>query len=1123
MYKIYTHFFCTPQGYINKILLVMRLTTVLLLATFLHVSATGLAQNINFKQKNASFEQIVKEIRLQTGYNVLVSSNKIKSIGPQDVNFRNTPLLEVLRTALKDQALTFEIDDRTVLIKEKTPSFLDKVVDAFIPPIDVRGTVLDENGMPLAGVTVRVKGTNKATSTGNDGKFYLAGVDDDAVLEFRMVGYKTLELSAKGKFDGLRMEQITNNLDETIVVAYGTTTQRNSLGAITVIKGEQIASLPNTSFDRSLQGLVPGLQISKGTGQPGAGLSNMVLRGISTGSDVSFGSTVRNPLIVIDGVPVSQENFQFVVGTNETPVTNPMAQLNPSDIESISVLKDAVAIALYGSKASNGVILVTTKKGKAGKTIVGFRHQTDINTRLLGKVEVLDQQDYLKLIYDTYKTTNSALWTDDAILADLKSKFPVRSDGSFYPQESLFDALFSNGHTSSNNLSVSGGNDKTNFYLNLESNDQEGIVKKSGYNRKSIRFNSEHRLASWFKLGFNSTFSYNTQEMGNGSESTLLVYSPLLPIRREDGSYQLTYTQGFASESGNPVAMTEFNYSRNISNRGLSNLSAEARFLKYLTFTSNFGIDFMLAESKGKSDPRFANITPPSLSEQSVRRNGLINTNMLRFDKIFGERHTLGLLAGQETQVNTDKRFTISAAGTAATLPYYDQVNSPGYTISSSTVVPSKQTLLSFFGQLNYNYDDRYLLNSGVRRDASSKFGDQSQWGTYWSAGAGWIASNESFMSGAKGWLNFLKFRGSLGIAGNSGAISNLLRYDLLSAIKYGNISGVQVSVSSLGNPDIRWEKTFNWNAGLEMRFLKQRLSITADIYSKKTTDLIYVTNLPTIAGYTAVLSNIGDINNKGVELVVAGTIIDKKSFRWNMSANWSTNENILVKANVPLSTISGGTLANEEGRNFNSFYMPVWAGVNPIDGKPQWLDNAGNPTSTSGQAKKEFVGKPQPDGFGSIFQNFSYKGFDLSAQFYYQYGNTIYDASYSSLMNDGNIPYVNQLKSALGYWKAPGDVAVNPIRRLGNTDRGSIVSTRYLAQGDYLRFSNLLIGYNLQGRILEHLRISKLRLYAQVNNVAILTNFSGPDPDIISVGGSTKLGYPNERTYSLGLNVNFQ
>ncbi|HMI04007.1 MAG TPA: TonB-dependent receptor [Pedobacter sp.] len=1114
----------------------MRLVIIIMIAGFVQVSAASFGQKLSYTKKDASLREIFKQITLQTGYNVLYSPEKVEASKKLNVDFKNIDLKAVLEK-LSDESFVYSIEDKNIIIKPKEPSFLDRVVDAFTPPIDIRGAVLDEKGEPLIGVTIKHKGDNLGVSTGTDGKFSITVPDENTILVFSYIGFKSQELRAGNQSLVVTMQPEVSELQE-VVVAYGKTTQQALTGSVTVVKGEQIESLPNRSFDKSLQGLVPGLQITQGTGQPGGGVSNMVLRGISTGGDAGFGSTVRNPLIVIDGVPVSQEAFRFTNTGNVTPFSNPLAQLNPSDIETISVLKDAAAIALYGSQASNGVILVTTKKGKSGKTNFHFRHQTDLSSRLKGAIEVLSQQEYLNMLYETFRNTTRVVggvsipWTDLEILAELKKNFPVRADGSFYPAPDWFGELFTNNATTvSNEAGMSGGSDKSNFYLNVEYTKQNGAVQKTGYDRKSMRFNFESRPISWLRLGTNTTLSYNIQNYSGESENALgfatgYAMSPLNPVRLEDGNYKLIYPFGSTNSTApNAVAIAEYNINRNVAYRGLSKLYAELKLFKDFAFSSSLGVDFMLAEMKQKYDPRFlaasASATRPKIAEKDERRGNIINTNTFIYNKLFNDRHAINVLIGQEAQILTNKVLQAEATGTAVTLPYFDQLGSAGYTMSSISGSVSRQTLLSIFGQARYGYLNRYFVSGSIRKDGSSKFGDQSQWGTYWSTGLGWVLSEEKFLKEKVAWLDYFKLRGSIGAAGNSGAVSALTRFDLIGAAKFLGKDAFYPSL--LGNPRIEWEETFTWDAGLELRLLKNRMSITADIYHKKTNGLIYTTNLPSTAGFGEVLDNIGDMENRGVELSVLGAVVQGKEFRWNLNVNWSSNQNKLTKANVPLASVSGSLMANEEGRNFNSYYLPIWLGVNPADGKPQWKDSNGNPTSTYGNAKKEFVGKPQPDGFGAINNTFGFKAFELSAQFYYQYGSKLYNGTGSSLLSDGRTPYANQLKQALDYWKKPGDITANPRRLLNNTsDGGNNVSTRYLFNGDYIRLQNVTIAYAFPKEILSHLHLAALRIFLQGNNLKVFTLFPGPDPDNANVIGSTAFAYPSQRSFSAGLNVNF-
>lgn len=1121
-----------------KILLIMKLVIVILTVCLVQVSAATFGQRITLSESNASLEQVLKKIKLQSGVNFLYADDLFENIKKVNVKLNNGTLEQALSKVFEDQPVSYEIQQNTVIVKLKEPSFLERVVDAFTPPIDISGLVLDEKGLPLVGANVKVKGFRQAVVTDNEGKFYLPGVDDKAVLIVSFVGYKDVEVGVKASLS-VALELKSSELNE-VVVAYGKTTQQALTGAVTVVKGEQIQNLPSRSFDKSLQGLVPGLLVTKGSGLPGAAPSNFVLRGIATAADPSNGSTVRNPLIIIDGVPVTQDQFQIYTDNIRIPVTNPLAQLNTSDIETISVLKDASAIALYGSRASNGVIVVTTKRGKSGKTVFTFRHQTDLSKRFLGKINILNQHEYLELLFESYRNLNSPLYSSEAaIYADLRKKFPIivntPGDTSFYSQADWYGALFrKNASAISNEISMSGGNEKSNFYFNTEYLKQDGVLAASGFDRKSMRFNFDNVPTDWLKIGINSTTSYSVQDYGIGNRApsgTPASYmSPLNPIRFTDGSFVFNFPAGGGigtSLSPNPVAAAALNINKNSAFRGLTKFNAEINFLKHFRLGTTVGFDYMLTESKEKADPRlvdpgnFSTTGVGRIEEQKMRRTTIVSTNILRYNQLFGTDHSLDLLIGQEAQMQSQHFMLIAVRNLS--LPYYEEINSPGVSSLRQNAASKKDALLSYFSQANYGFSSKYFFSGTIRRDGSSRFGADKRFGTYWSIGTGWVISNEHFMKKNFGLLEYLKLRGSFGAAGNAGAINALTRYDRLVPYQFMGETGL-VPDGNPANPDVRWEQTFTWDAGLEARIWKDRISFTIDIYKRKTKDLLYQTDLQSSTGYQSILRNIGKIQNRGVETSVAVTIIQNQRLSWSIEGSWSANQNKLVKANVNTASLFSIPVGNKEGENFNSFYLPIWAGVNSVDGSPQWLDSAGNIVTVYPGAKgNKFVGKPQPDGFGSISSKINYKAFELFATFYYQYGFKLYIQN--DLNNDGYSPYMNQDRRALDRWQEPGDVASNPKRILNNSKGSSLnnSSTRYLFDGDYIRLQNVSIAWNIPVEKIMRLRNTKMKLFLQGANLAVWTKYPAQDPDIVNtIGSSGNASFPSERTYSIGLNITF-
>lgn len=694
--------------------------------------ATTKAENnrggITIRHQNVPIEKVFQSIEKQSGYRFFYNETLLQGAGKVTINLQNVSLQEALEACFQNQPLSYAIVDKTIIVKRrpeqqpKAPELAAVSVPGPGKIIALRGKVTSNNA-PVPDASIIIKGTDNGVKSDKDGMFTLPEVEDDATLVISTVSHQAREVRLTGQtFISIDLSQRTDDLDEAVVVAYNTTTKRMNTGSVTVVKGDQIQTLPNRSFEKSLQGLVPGLLITQGTGQPGGGVANFVLRGIATGADPTNGTIARHPLIVMDGVPLFQDPIS-ATSILKSPDNNPLAQLNPSDIETITVLKDAAAIALYGAKASNGVILVTTKKGKEGKARASIRHQTDISQRLKSNQNTLNQEEYLELLYETYRNTNPTLYTDAAILSDLKKKFPVDSDGNFYPQADWLSELYRpNAITIANELSVSGGNARQLYYLNLEYTKQNGVEKGTGLDRKSIRFNYENRPNNWIKLGLNTTASYTVQEVGMGiSENGAAKISPLNPVRDEYGEYIYNYQWGGAAPSdintignyfSNPAASQNLNLNKNSSYRGLTRLSGEFKFLRNFTFTSLLGLDFMLTETKQRIHPKLSEsndlaANTGSITGKTTRVANLISTNSLRYDTKLGNDHSISILAAQEAQVRTNSVIGVTLTGISSN-PFTTELQTGS--ISGASGFSTRETSLSYFGHASYGFRDKYFL-----------------------------------------------------------------------------------------------------------------------------------------------------------------------------------------------------------------------------------------------------------------------------------------------------------------------------------------------------------------------------------------------------------------------------
>lgn len=1119
----------------------MSLKTLLsVICTLLLIQITAFSQS-RAKQERVSIigtyslKKVFDTIYDQTGVQVTYSNALINANERVSLTIKNATLDDALSAILKGKNVTWIAKEGYITIRAGTRS---EMSIGKTNAIEITGYVLSEDGLPLSGATVIIKGSDRGTATDNQGLFVLREVQATAILHISYTGYSPQDVSVNGRSSlSIRLQPSTNSLDEAVVVAYGITTRRSNTGAVSVIKGESITNLPNRSIDRSLQGQVPGLLITTGSGAPGGGTSNFILRGIGTGADIRLtGAVVRQPLIVIDGVPtVSANTVQITTDVNSASFTNPLAQFNPADIENISILKDAAAIALYGSKASNGVILITTKKGKAGKTSFTFHHQTDLATPINQQDELLNRDEYLTLLRESYKNSNPTLWTDAAIETDLKSKFPnyINELGQsvFYDQQDWFKAIYKNtAATITNELSASGGSDKMIYYFNVGHTTQKGVVKHTSFDRFSLRYNFSNKPFAWFKYGLNSTITYTKQnyqksgsedQYNSGSGFSYIV--PLLnPIRLKDGSYNLFPFIRPSRFFNNPVAAFEYNFNRTDAYRCLANLFAEFKFLKDLSFRTDLGTDILFAQIKEKFDPRLSLSVSAGpgigqITESNPFSARIINTNTLRLNKAILNTHLIEVLMGQESQIERNKILSGTKQGLA--VPSLADLSAAS-NIINLIGTSNRSTLLSYFGQISYSHADKYFLSFSGRRDGSSKFGINNQYGNYWSVGAGWVFSELSLFKKIKS-INLAKLRASIGTSGNSASLGSSTRFDLVTPGSLFN--GVSAITINPGNPAVEWERSFNKDIGLEFSLFKDRLSGTVDWYKRNISNLLYLYQLPGTSGTPSVTQNVGKMENTGLELLLSLDVVRKKTFTWNIAINWSTNENKLVKADAVLSV--KGLVADIEGESFNSYYLVKWAGVNPADGKPQWYDLNGKITDTYSPDDKQIAGKPQPDGFGSIINNFKYKNWDASFMLYYQYGFKIYDYALNTLLNDGgNIgtAYFNQSKRALDRWVKPGDIAENPRRALNNVDGGSSnPSTRFLYDGDFIRLKNISVSYTIPEALTKRWKLNSSRIYIQGNNLVVLTKYKGLDPENVGVG-YTQIPYPQSRSYSIGLDIKF-
>lgn len=983
-----------------------------------------------------------------------------------------------------------------------------KINESQQQPVRIMGTVVDgTTGEPVIGASVYIKGTSTGTATDLDGKFSLDG-PANATLQISYLGYKTKEVSnISGKEMAIQLLEDTQTLDEIVVVGYGTQKKSSLTGAMQALNEKALTNITTPRVENMLNGKAPGVFVVAGSGQPGA-QAKVVIRGKNSLTQST------DPLWVIDGV---------IVG-------NSSGDLNPDDIESLSVLKDAASTAIYGSQGSNGVIVVTTKRGKSGKATVNVSAKMGISNLYNGNLKMMDGSQ----LYDLYssfsnpeKFNQNSWWT------------PELRNRNF----DWWDNATQTGFTQDYNISFSGGTDKLNTFLSLGVYDENGAVKGYDYTRYSARFNMNYQILDW--LTIKPQISATLRDIKDQQHSTSAMYNnmPWDSAYLPNGSLvglppQTTWVN---TTGTNYMYDLQWNYSTSKNYEILGNFDFDIRLTDWLMFSSVNNYKFGEYTEMKYVDPRSSSGESNNGSVENIFKgyNRIYANQLLRFNKIFDTVHSFnGILAYEWNEYNGDSTDAIAAG-----IP-------PGFIVGSASMVPNKVdgsknqwAVQSYFANVNYAYSSRYLAQASFRRDGASNFGKNSQYGNFFSVSAGWNISEESFFDIK--FINNLKLRGSYGSTG-SRPDALYPQYGLYSVGKsagYNEQPGALIS--QLRNDDLTWEKTFTGNLGLDVSFI-DRINVTFDIYKKNTSNVLYKVPLPGVTGLTGIYRNVGEVSNKGFELAVNADIIRNKDLRWTVDANIGLNRNKVTKLYGDMEQIiinDGSGIAGsaskllKPGLDMDSWYLPEWAGVNPDNGSPQWYatDSNGNRvlTSTYADASKTpvTIGSYTPDYFGGFSTSLSYKGIDFSAVFNYSVGGKIYNYSRSEYDSDGTYNDRNQMVLMKGWsrWEKAGDIATHPLPSYDNKSQSNNVSSRFLEDGSFLKMKSLTLGYTIPAKIWE---VSNLRVYFSGENLFTITDYSGVDPEIpprldedagtISITGVSTAVYPSIRRFMFGLNITF-
>ena len=965
---------------------------------------------------------------------------------------------------------------------------------------NLSGTVTDESGMPLVGVSVVIKGTNKGVATDFDGKYSLTDVPKGAVLQFSSVGYQTTDVKANNSQLNIKLAEATQNLDEVVVVGYGTQKKGDVTTAITSVKTKDLEQRPVISAAQAIQGRAAGIQVVQPNGAPGAGLAVRIRGNTSI-------SASNDPLYVVDGIPVQD-----------------ISSIAPNDIESMQVLKDASSAAIYGSRAANGVVLITTKQGKRNEPKVSVN--TDIGvSEIAKKIPSLNTQQYYELMNETKAVAT-------ATLVGLTDK------------TDWYKETFRAGFTQNTQLSVSNASDNTKYYLSAGHTKEDGIIRSSFFERYNVRLNLEAKMRQW--LTFETNLSYADYESngiisGLGANRAGVVlsvintphYAPIWSEKTgEEGWYYYDFKGANLSHPVENISRRADNLLKN--NRFVGSGSAIVQLMKGLRYKSTLAIDRLSSKENRFTDPKLTSYGRRNYGEAAdIRKNNTLLTfdNILTFDKTFS-KHNLSLLGGTSfTNAKMDASEMYATHFLTSDIKTLNAANKIG---QGSITNAEEWSMMSYLGRLSYNYDSKYLLTANFRADGSSKLAPGKRWGYFPSVSVGWRLSRESFLSNIE-WLSELKLRGGWGQTGNQAGISSyayLQRYKIARQNWWGNGANANAMITltpnSFSNPNLTWETTTQSNIGLDVALFKNRLAFAIDAYIKNTTNLLMEVPLPATSPVPSIYRNEGEMTNKGIEFSVDSRNLTGE-LEWNTNFNISLNRNKLNKLSLQKvyyyastsEATSEQVVRITEGQPLGKFWGLISEGVDPQTGDIKYKDLNGDGRITV--SDKTYIGDPNPDFTFGFTNDFSYKNFTLSIFFQGSYGNDIYNAS--RIETEGMYDGKNQSTAVLNRWKKRGDITDIP-RAVKGTDNIK-ASSRWVEDGSYLRLKTLTLAYNLPTQALQQYGIRKVQPYLTAQNLWTLTNYKGFDPEVNQGLSGPTMGidwgtYPQTKSVIFGLNIEF-
>jgi len=1125
----------------------------------LNATKTFAQANVTIERdQSATIYQVFKIIKQQTDFNFVYPRKVFKDIPDVELKKGTIAVTKLLGQCLSKNNLNFELtDDNTILIKEKAV-----VVNNAIQQKIISGKITDGSGQPIPGANIVEKGTTNGVQSDFDGKFSLNVKSEKSILVVSYIGFTTKEIPLNGQSNlVIKLQEDSAKLEEVVVVGYGSVKKKDLTGAVVSVGAEKLEGRSNTNVLQSLAGQATGVQITQSQGAPGLA-PTVKVRGASS---INAGTT---PLYVIDGIPLEDSSTNstdtgITTGSNLSFNRNPLNFINPNDIESIDILKDASSAAIYGSRGANGVVIITTKQGKAGKTKIdatietGFSH-VNRTTKMMNASEFI--------AFNTAARNNSwatIVAATPSATRGLNVTVPVEfSDPTWLARigngTDWQDVALRTAHNRNFQLSASGGNEKTQFMASLGFLDSEGVVDRNTYDRINLRSNIKHKFNDHVRMGLNIGLSRAKEApYGTGGKSDVvslaLQSDPFFPLYVETGSLGFkdpasiwnTFSK-YGFQLWHPYSLT-----REASTKKTTNISTITSYLEWdiikdLTFktsaSSNIENTFYNFYWNAGQNWGYSGFVPAQADFKTLQSNNWISENTLTYNKTFNEAHTLNLLAGYSAQEQT----TDTSSMTAGSFPN-DLVHTLNAgVVNAGNTFSEEWSLISYLARANYSYKGKYLASAAIRADGSSRFGANNKWGYFPSGSLAWRISEESFLKDVS-WISNLKVRLSYGATGNN-SIPNYGSIGTLAYSPYVSSGTVNQGIytSNFADKNLKWEKTGQTNFGVDFSVLNGRVKFTGDIYYSKTKDLLLNVPIPILSGFSSTLTNIGELENRGIEVNLSTQNIDGK-FKWSTDFNISANRNKVLKLganDAPIDiNVSSMTSRTAVGQPIGMYYgyvidgvimskaeldskaYPVWPGSEAGDPRVRDVNNDGKIDSND----RTYLGNYQPNYQWGMTNNFSYGGFELSVLLRGSQGGEIlnHNARYlKSGVGGGNR---NMYSVVNNYWKSdadPGNGQIPKPRMLPTTVR-DFGSSYWVEDGSFVRIQNIRMGYNLPKTLVNKMKLSNVKLYVNLENVHVFSDYLGYDPEGSTYQSGVLVGfdygaYPNPFTATAGLNISF-